>query len=193
MIRRRWTAQRAAAELRRYAMTYTTVFARLLVVCAIFVVPQVSWAQSCEWDRFPEPAANTDVIEVLRHGGYGPPPFAGRTLVSLDASGRVLLLRLGQCPDRTLVGRLEAPAFAELVDEMRAAMESVRNQPPRPIVSRAEIFREGRMEPLCTSPTDGIDVDVTLYLHGSKEHYQCVTGALLRFGERVLKLVSDAI
>ena len=178
-------------------MTYTTVVARLLVACAIFVVPRVSWAQSCAWDRFPEPAANTDVIEVLRHGGYGPPPFAGRTLVSIDASGRVRLLRIGQCPDRTLVGRLEAPTFAKLVDEMRDAIESVRNQPPRPFVSEVhpllEIIREGRMEPLCTSPTDGIDVDVTLYLNGSKEHYPCVTGALLRFGERVLKLVSDAI
>jgi hypothetical protein len=56
-----------------------------------------------------------------------------------------------------------------------------------------EIIREGRAEPLCQSPADGFDVDVTLYRAGSKEHYECVTGALLRFGENVLRLVSDSI
>jgi len=49
------------------------------------------------------------------------------------------------------------------------------------------------MEPLCQSPEDGVDLDVTLYRDGSKEQYTCVSGALLRFGESVLKRVSDAI
>ena len=98
----------------RYAVTYHTLLRSLLLAC-FFFVPQVSHAQTCEWERFLELPAGMDVIEVLRHGGYGPP--AGRTLVSVDASGRVTLLARGQCPDRALRGRLATPTFDELVDE----------------------------------------------------------------------------
>jgi hypothetical protein len=167
---------------------------RLLFACLTFV-PQVSRAQGCEGENLPAPSADVDVIEVLRYGGYGPP--AGRTLVRVDVSGQILWLARGQCPDRTLVGRLATPTFDDLEDEFRRAVASIRSQPPRPLVSDAhslaEVIREGRMEPLCLSPLDGVDLDVTLYHDGSKEHYKCVTGALLRFGEHMLRLVPDAI
>ena len=192
----RFTRQRAAAELRRYALACSGWFARALFVC-IALAPQLSRAQSCDWERFAKPAGDADVIEVTMHGGYGPAPFSGRTLVSVEASGRIALLAVGQCPDQTLVDRLEQPTFTELVDQLGQAVASVRSQPPRPIVSAdhpfGEIIREGRIEPLCQSPVDGFDVDVTLYRAGSREHYECVSGALLRFGENVLRLVSDAI
>jgi hypothetical protein len=110
----RWTAHRAAAEQRRYAMTYQTLLLPLLLACSV-LVPQLSRAQACEWDRFPEPPAGVDVIEVLRHGGYP----TGRTLVSVDASGSIVLLARGQCPDQALRGRLATPTFDELVDEFR--------------------------------------------------------------------------
>ncbi len=152
-------------------MKCNTLLPQLLLAGFIFL-PQLSRAQGCEWERFPEPSADADVIEVLRYGGYGPP--AGRTLVSINATGRIELLRHGQCLDRALVGHLETPTFEELARDVERAVE-------------------GGTKPLCQSPVDGVDVDVTLYRHGSKVHYQCVTGALLRFGERVLKLVSDAI
>lgn len=88
-------------------------------------------------------------------------------------------------------------ASPESADEFRGALESVRNQPPRPVVPNehpvSEIIREGRLEPLCQSPEDGVDLDVTLYTDGSKEHYTCVTGALLRFGDSVLKRAFDAV
>ena len=88
-------------------------------------------------------------------------------------------------------------ASPESADEFRGALESVRNQPPRPVVSDehpvSEIIREGRLEPLCQSPEDGVDLDVILYTDGSKEHYTCVTGALLRFGDSVLKRAFDAV
>jgi len=153
---------RRVADARRYAVTCSGWFARLIFVCIAFA-PQLSRAQSCEWDRFVEPAADADVIEVSRHGGYGPAPSSGRTLVSVEASGRIALLAVGQCPDQTLVGRLERPAFEEFVGELGQAVASVRSQPPRPMVSAdhpfAEIIREGRVEPLCQSPVDGFDVD----------------------------------
>ena len=187
--------QRAAAELRRYAMKHRMLLPHLVVGC-LTLMPQLSHAQACDvWQRFAEPSAETDVIEVLSSGGYG--PQAGRTLVSVDAAGRIALLGRGQCPDRTLVGHLETPTFEELGEELQRAIESVRGQPPRPVVSAEhsaiEIIREGRIEPLCQSPADGVDVDVTLYRRGSKEHYRCVTGALLRFGDRVLDLIADAL
>ena len=91
-----------------------------LLVCFAFT-PQLSHAQTCKWDRFPEPSAGADVIEVLEHGGY---PVA-RTLVSVDAAGRVVLLARGQCPDRALLGFLETPTFDELVADFRRAIESV--------------------------------------------------------------------
>jgi hypothetical protein len=195
-LQRTVTRRRAAAELRRYAVTCSSSLVRLVLVCIAFA-PQLSRAQSCEWDRFAEPPADADVIEVSRRGGYGPAPFSGRTLVSVEASGRIALLAVGQCPDRTLVGRVERAVFEALVDELGQALTSVRSQPPRPMVSAdhpfEEIIREGRVEPLCQSPVDGVDVDVTLYRAGSKEHHECVTGALLRFGENVLRLVSDSI
>ena len=68
-----------------------------------------------------------------------------------------------------------------------AAVEVVPKQPHRPVSdlqSLIEIIRESRTRPLCQSPEDGVDVDLTLHRHGSTEHYRCVTGALLRFGER---------
>jgi hypothetical protein len=186
---------RRVADARRHATGHGNVLALLLIVC-LLITPRLSRAQ-CEWDRFPEPVGNADVIEVHRHGGYGPPPFAGRALASVDASSRTALLRVGQCPDQTLVGRMESPTFEGLVGELGRALASVRRQPPRPIVSdlqsAIEIIREGRVEPFCQAPVDGWDVDVTLYFHGRKEHYACVTGALLLFGERVLKLISDAM
>jgi hypothetical protein len=49
------------------------------------------------------------------------------------------------------------------------------------------------VEPLCQSPFDGVDLDVTVHHDGSKEHYKCVSGALLRFGQKVLRLIPDAI
>lgn len=158
-------------------MKYRALLPQLLLTCCVFV-PQLSRAQTCEWDRFPEPSADPAVIEVLNYGGYGPP--AGRTLVSVDASGRIVLLARGQCPDRALVGRLATPSFDDLADELERAVE-------------AEVIRAGRIESRCQAPEDGVDLDVTFYRDGSKEHYKCVTGALLRFGERVLGLVGDAI
>jgi hypothetical protein len=117
--------------------------------------------------------------------------------VRVDMSGQIVWLGHGQCADRTLVGRLVTPTFGDLADELRRAVDSIRSQPSRPFVSAAhpfsEIIREGRIEPLCQSPEDGVDVDVILYHDGSKEHYTCVTGPLLRFGENVLRLVADAI
>jgi hypothetical protein len=190
----RWTRGHAAAQLRRYAMRYGAVLPQVLL--ASFVcMPLLSHAQTCEWERPSEPSAGTDVIEVLRYGGFGAP--AGRTVVSVDASGRATLLARGRCPDRTLVGRLASPSFDELANEFRHAVDSVRNQPPRPVVSDdhslTEIIREGRMAPLCQSPIDGVDVDVTLYRDGRRERYTCVTGALLRFAESVLDRIYDAI
>jgi hypothetical protein len=166
---------RRVADARRYAMKYDAALPQLLLVGLMFV-PQLAHAQSCEWERFAEPSAGAEVIEVHRHGGYGPP--AGRTLVSVDASGRIAVLARGQCPDQTLVGVLATPAFADLVREFRTAVEAVRND---------------RIEARCASLSDGVDLDVTLYRDGSKEHYACVRGPLLRFGEGVLNRVFDAI
>lgn len=178
----------------RYARTRGALLPQLLFACLTFV-PQVSRAQGCEWQSLPTPSADVEVIEVLRYGGYG--PLAGRTLVRVDVSGQTVWLARGRCPDRTLIGRLATLTFADLEDELRRAVESIRSQPPRPFVSDEHPFtaivREGRMEPLCQSLEDGVDLDVTLYHDGSKQHYRCVTGALLRFGEHVLRLVPDAI
>jgi hypothetical protein len=190
----RFTRQRAVAQLRRYAMKCGALLPQLLCACLVFV-PHLSRAQGCEWARLPDPSAGVDAIEVLTYAGYGP-PGEGRTLVRVDASGRTAWLAK-RCPDGTLVGHLATPTFDELSEEFERALESIRGQPPRPFVSDehpfAEILREGRMEPLCQSPYDGLDLDVIVYHDGSKEHYKCVTGALLRFGQKVLRLVPDAI
>jgi len=167
--------RRAAAEPERYALKFSVLLPQLFLVALMFV-PRLARAQTCEWDRFPEPAAGMDVIEVHRHGGYGPP--AGRTLVSVEASGRIALLARGQCPGQTLVGQLAQPTFDDLVGEFRSAVEEV---------------RKGRAEARCESPTDGVDLDVTLYRDGSREHYSCVRGALFGFGESVLNRVFDAV
>ena len=147
-----------------------------LLFADLVLVPRLSHAQTCEWEGFPEPLAGVDVIEVHRHGGYG--PSAGRTLVTVDPSGRIALLAPGQCPRQTLVGLLQTPMFDDLVGEFRRAVEA---------------DREGQIEPRCQSPEDGVDLDVTLYRDGSKERHACVRGALLRFGEDVLNRVFDAI
>ena len=104
-------------------MRLSTLLSTLLLADLV-LVPQLSHAQTCAWERFPEPSAGVDVIEVLRHGGYGPP--AGRTLVSVDASGRIALLAPGQCPGQTLVGLLPTPAFDDLLGEFRRAVEADR-------------------------------------------------------------------
>ena len=150
------------------------LFPQLLLACLVFV-PHLSRAQGCEWESLPAPSADVDVIEVPRYGGYGEP--AGRTLVRVDVSGEIVWLAHGQCPDRALVGRLTTPTFDDLEDEFRRVVASIRSQPP----------------PLCQSPEDGVDLDVTLYHDGSNEHHRCVTGGLLRFGENVLELVADAM
>ena len=190
----RWTRGRAAAQLRRYATTAAALVTRLLFACLMFM-PQLSRAQGCEWEGLPAPSVDVQVIEVLRSGGYG--PQAGRSVVRIDASGQIVWLSRGQCPDRILVGRMTTPTFADLMDQFRRAVDSIRSQPPRPFVSDedpfTEILREGRMEPLCQSPEDGVDLDIALYHDGSREHYKCVTGALLQFGEHVFRLVPDAI
>ena len=187
-------AHQRVADLRRYATKCGALLSQLLCVCLVSA-PHLSHAQGCDWQSLPDPSADVDTIEVLTYAGYGP-PGEGRTLVRLDASGRTAWLAKG-CPDGTLVGQLATRTFGELLEEFERALESIRGQPRRPSVSEehpfAEIVREGRMEPLCQSPFDGVDLDVTVYHDGSKEHYKCVTGALLRFGEKVLRLVPDAI
>ena len=186
--------RRAAADLERYATKFGALLPRLLFACLVFV-PHISRAQGCAWESLPDPPVGVDTIEVLTYAGF-PPPGEGRTLVRIDASGRTAWLAK-KCPDGTLFGHLATPTFDELFEEFERALESVRGQPPRPFISDehplAEILREGRMEPLCQSPHDGVDLDVTVYHDGSKERYKCVSGALLRFGQKVLRLVPDAI
>jgi len=58
--------RRAAAEPERYALKFSVLLPQLFLVALMFV-PQLARAQTCEWDRFPEPAAGMDVIEVHRH------------------------------------------------------------------------------------------------------------------------------
>ena len=190
----RHVGQCAAAELRRHATKGVALVPRLLLAC-LMLMPQLSRAQGCEWETLPAPSADVQVIEVVRSGGYG--PQAGRSVVRIDASGQIVWLSRGQCPDRILDGRMTTPTFDELMDQFRRAVESIRSQPPRPFVSDehafTEILREGRTEPLCQSPEDGVDLDVALYHDGSKEQYKCVSGALLRFGEHVFRLGPDAI
>lgn len=194
VIRRRCTAQRAAAELRRHA-TKRNAPLTLLLLAGLVSVSQRSHAQGCEWEGLPVPPSDVEVIEVHRYGGYGPP--AGRTLVRIDSSDQTVWVPHGRCPDRALAGRLATFSFDDLEGEFRRAVESNRSQPPRSFVSDenpiSEIIREGRIEPLCRSPEDGVDLDVTFYSDGMKEHYGCVTGALLRFAADVLRTVPDAI
>lgn len=182
------------AQLERYATKSVALVARLLFFCLMFM-PQLLRAQGCEWESLPALPVDAQVIEVLRSGGFG--PQAGRSVVRIDASGEIVWLARGRCSERSLVGHMTTPTFDDLADQFRRAVESIRSQPPRPFVSDehpfTEILREGRTEPLCRSPEDGVDLDVALYHDGSKEHYKCVTGALLRFGEHVFRLVPDAI
>jgi hypothetical protein len=166
---------------------------KLLLCVFLMVVPRLSSAQTCDvqLSRFPEPSAGVDAVEVLTYGGIG-----GRILVSVDASGRVALLNWGQCPDQTKVGSIGGPAFDVFLEAAVRAIESVRSQPARPNESLEDllaIIEKGRMEPLCLSLQDGVDVDVTLYIRGSKERYSCVTGALLEFGRQLLNAVSAAV
>lgn len=70
----------------------------------------------------------------------------------------------------------------------RSALPFVSDEHPS-----SAIIREGRIAPLCRSLEDGVDVDVTVYHDGSKEHHECVTGALLVFAANVLRLVPDAL
>lgn len=189
----RWI--RSLEGSRRRAATGCRVLSQLVFACFV-ILPHLSRAQGCEWQNLPEPSAEVEVIEVLRYGGgIGPP--AGRSLARVDASAQIVWLAHGRCPDRTLGGRLATVSFTALEKQFRGAVESIRSQPARPSVYDAQtlaaIVREGRLEPLCQSSEDGVDVDVTLYHGGSREHYKCVSGALLRFGENVIRLVSDSI
>jgi hypothetical protein len=163
----------------------------LALLACLICAPLPSHAQT--WDGFAEPPEGTDVIEVHRYGGFG--PGAGGTLVSIDAAGRAAVLAPGQCPDEALVGRLSTPTFDDIRGELERAVASVRGQPARSVTdaSIADIVREGRLEPLCLSPLDGVDMHVTLYSSGSKQQYKCVTGALQRFGESLLNRVFDAV
>ena len=167
----------------------------LLFLVGIVSAPYGVQAQGCEWENLPTPSSGAHVIEVLRSGGYGPP--AGRTLVRVDALGETVWLPHGRCADRTVVGRLDAPSFEGLEAEFRRAVEVIRSRPPGLLVSDehplSQIIREGRREPLCQSMEDGEDLSITLYRDGMTEHYRCVTGALLRFAENVLRLVPEAI
>ncbi len=156
-------------------MKHTTALLQAILGCFV-LVPPFAHAQTCEWGTPPAPSAGTEVIEVIKRGGYG--PFAGRTVVSMDAAGRITLLGRGQCPDRTLVGQLGTPSFEDVANELRDAVESVRNHPARPS---------------CPSLDDSVDVDVTVYRDGERERYTCVTGALLQFGESLLEHISAAI
>jgi len=118
---------------------------------------------------------------------------ASRTLVLVDASGRAVL---HQCPKKSKATDLQAGAFDEFKALARHAVDTVRNQPPRPKSSTPDevrdILENGRIEGLCLSPFDGQDADVTLHLDGSSEHYSCVTGALLEFSRRLLGIVAAA-
>ena len=165
-----------------------------LVAC-LFLVAQSSGAQGCSSQQptFPEPAKGVNTIEVVSYGGFP----GGGARASIDAMGRVAWLEWPPCPEQSRGTNIDPRVFYELEAAARRAIESIQSQPHRPNPSTwkelQEIVEKGRLEPFCMSPTDGVDVDLTLYIGGKKTQYSCVTGELLKFGRHTLEALKDAI
>jgi len=161
----------------------------------MLLVGQCAAAQGCDpsQSQFPAPQSDTDTIEIASYGGFP----SGRAVVSIDASGRIIVLPSRQCTAQIKHGRADPSKFAEFLAHAMHAIETVGNQPPRPDPSTSaellETIKSGRIEGLCLSNVDGVDVDVTLFVKGAKSYYPCVTGELLVFGQELLRFAFAAV
>jgi hypothetical protein len=168
---------------------------RALLVLGMLLVNECATAQSCDLSQslFPAHPSDTDTIEIAKYGGYP----SGRAVVAIDASGSIIVLPWRQCADQIKHGRADPSEFDKFLAQVAHAIETVRNQPSRPDPSTnselLEIIIGGRIEGLCLSHVDGVDVDVTLFVKGVTSHYPCVTGELLVFGQELLRFGFDAV
>jgi hypothetical protein len=161
-----------------------------LIVC-LLLVPQSVISQECEAPPARPPAL--DAIDIAIYGGWP----ARTTLLSLDASGQVILRRDGPHREEALLADAEPGVFETFRDRITHAVEVLRQRGERPnpatLQELLELVQAGRLEPLCRSPEDGIDTDITLHIDGERVHYSCVTGELREIGHEMFEVVSNAI